>query len=607
MTNAVSAQTLMQFNFNEGTGTNVSSADGKLVGAFIGTNGPATFSTDTPSGLAGDFSLEFAQGQRVSVPDPTKILALDPADPDFTIEAWVKFATPAARSVFFFNNGPGGAVSSSVFTDRNAFVTTLGIVDQPSQANIPDDGAWHHMAIAHDAGTELRFYIDGTLSDTVPYTRNVIFTRTNQVFSIGAEPTGGLQYVGLLDRLRYSKAALTPEQLDAKRVPADAKPLGAAFGPPAGGWNYIFNGDKDDPGTDEAGFTSLDGAWSHSNGSDMWDGSKVGGNLVSGATFGEGNAPGGVMTLTEDGVTFLRVQDSGNPANGTHGFPDPYSNRKIYFGRDITAEGVPDTALDDGVTLSFRARIPTPAKTTGPLDQIYADGQSAAGPQPYPAGGDGYLISDGGKGNIGIKQLSGGIISFALTVPTDTFGGDPAGTKADFGGLTMNKLNGTALAAAVNFDSPGEFRGVELDPTAWHEFWITIRADTNGEGTHVVTVYLDGATQPTTNFVVTAGNGDDFAGTSYLAIGGSRTAESFAADIDFLAYKVGAEAPLAQSETPRFSSIVRQGNNVVITWTGGGVLQTSATVSGGWTDMAGASSPATVNPTEPRRFYRVRK
>jgi hypothetical protein len=603
--NSVSAQTLMEFNFNEGTGSTIKSADGKLVGTFVGT---PTFSADAPSGLAGDFSMKFETGQRITVPDPSKVLALDTANPHFTIQAWLKFATPSARSVFFYNNGPGGAVSASVFTDRTAYVTTLGVKDQQSAALIPDDGRWHHYAVVHEARKELRFYIDGVLGDTVAYTGSTIFTRTNQVFYIGAENTGGLQYLGSLDRLRYSKGMLTPDQLDSKRVPANAKPTGAAFSPPTGGWNYILDGDKDARGDDEMGFTSLDGTWSHNNGSDMWDGSKLGGTLVTGAAFGEGNAPGGVMSLTEDGITFLRMQDAGNPASGSFGFPDPYSNRKIYFGRDISAEGAPDTLLDDGVTLTFRARIPTPGKTTGPLDQVYGDGQSAAGPKAYPASGDGYLTSDGGKGNIGIKQLNGGIISFSLTAANDTFGGDPAATKANFTGLTMNHLNGTANIAAVNFDSPGDFRGVAFDPTVWHEFWITIKSDASGVGTHAVSVYLDGSSQAATNVIVTAGDGNDVTGTSYLAIGGSRTGESWALDLDFVAYKVGAEAPPQQSATPpKFGSAVRQGNSIVVTWTGGGTLQSATAVTGPWNDVAGAASPATVSISGAGSFYRIKR
>ena len=36
-----------------------------------------------------------------------------------------------------------------------------------------------------------------------------------------------------------------------------------------------------------------------------------------------------------------------------------------------------------------------------------------------PASGDGYLVHDGGKGNITLRQGSGGTISFCLTVEAD--------------------------------------------------------------------------------------------------------------------------------------------------------------------------------------------
>ena len=71
---------------------------------------------------------------------------------------------------------------------------------------------------------ELRFYVDGVLGDTVPYTTGVNFTRTQKLFSIGAEWNGALQYVGSVDRLKVSSGMLTPEQLDFQKVP----PAGAA-------------------------------------------------------------------------------------------------------------------------------------------------------------------------------------------------------------------------------------------------------------------------------------------------------------------------------------------------------------------------------------------
>jgi hypothetical protein len=204
--------------------------------------------------------------------------------------------------------------------------------------------------------------------------------------------------------------------------------------------------------------------------------------------------------------------------------------------------------------------------------------------------------------------LNGGLVSFALTVPNDNFDDAVAtGAKANFSGLTMNQLNGNAIVAAVNFDSPGQARGVALDPTDWHEFWITIKADSTAVGTHLVSVYLDGSSQAATNVIVTAGNGDDFAGTSYLGIGGSRTAESWALDLDFVAFKAGAEAPPQSAAPAKFSSVVRQTDKIVLTWTGGGTLQTATAVTGPWTDVAGQSSPATVSISGARNFYRIKR
>ncbi len=233
----VSNSTIFEFNFDEGSGSTATSKDGKLVGTLTTTNTPATlatFSTDSPSGLNGDYSMQFATGQKITVPDPGQVLKLDTANPSFTVEAWLKFTTPSARAVFFFNQAGGGRVSASVFTNRTGFVTTLGILDVPSKAAIPDDSNWHHYAVVHENGKELRFYVDGTLGDTVPYTRSVSFNATNQVFYIGSEPTGGLQYVGKIDRLRYSMTALAPAELDSVAVTKDAPIAYEGFDYPAG-------------------------------------------------------------------------------------------------------------------------------------------------------------------------------------------------------------------------------------------------------------------------------------------------------------------------------------------------------------------------------------
>ena len=217
------ANTLVAYAFNEATGPYQSggaTARPTLSGAALASQSTVpVWDINSPTGGPSDRSLNFTSGgMRVVVQDPNTAIRLDTGD--FTIQAWIKFgAQPLARSVFFFNNGPGAAVSFSV-SSRKLFVTTLGILDQPSNAAIPDDGGWHHVAVIHETGKEFRFYVDGILGDTIAYDRGVLIdVRTATEFFIGSEPTGGLPYVGKLDRLIVSKGIVAAENLDFRPIP----------------------------------------------------------------------------------------------------------------------------------------------------------------------------------------------------------------------------------------------------------------------------------------------------------------------------------------------------------------------------------------------------
>jgi hypothetical protein len=307
-------------------------------------------------------------------------------------------------------------------------------------------------------------------------------------------------------------------------VAAERSP-GQAFDPPPGGWTYVFEGDSADPGSGAANaFDALDGSWSYDNGSDAWDATAIG-----------TGSPGGVSALTEGDVNYIRIQETGDPRD--YAMPDP-SNRKIYLGHDITAEGALNTILDDGVTISFRARVPT---TQTPLDDQHSDGGTS--PAPWLTTGDGYVTHDGGKGNFTIRQegiegeVSEAAIAFALA-------GDPE--VSEFGvaspGLVMNNLNGTEPSGDVDIqgDEPGERNLRPIDVTDWHEFWIVIEA--GGTGTHQVTVWVDGAPVPSP-FDVTAGTGDDFGDLNYIAMGAGATPQQGAVDIDFFAWRAGKFIP----------------------------------------------------------------
>ena len=275
---------------------------------------------------------------------------------------------------------------------------------------------------------------------------------------------------------------------------------------------YTYDGDVAAYSPD--GPASLDGTWDHDNGSDQWDGIGIG---------DPNGRPGGVSVLTEGNTTFLRLQDPGDPRDYDLG--DPGSNRKIYFGHSITTDiGADADKILHGVTVMFRARV----ATTAPLDNVHPDGGD--GIAPWPAGGDGYVIHDGGKGNISIRQSDGDmVISFALALASDD-------DELSASGLVMNKLNGSVSSGDVDIqgDEPGTLNILELDPTQWHDYRIDISPDSTGTGTHLVQIYLDGSTV-SNNFIVTAGDGDDF-DDSYIAIGVGATPQSGAIDIDYVSY-----------------------------------------------------------------------
>ncbi len=221
---AVLSSTLVAFNFNESAAPFASAASAartaKPSNPYVVALVTPDFSTDTPSGKSGDYSMSFIAGDKLVVEDPNAILALDQDNPSFTIQAWIKPGVQPvgnSKSIVFFNNGPGGALSFALTSARHVMITTLGIADIESKATVPNDGGWHHIAVVHENGKEMRFYVDGALGDTIAYTGGVIFTRTDAYFQFATE--GGNQYVGSIDRFKLSKGTMTVDELDWWPIP----------------------------------------------------------------------------------------------------------------------------------------------------------------------------------------------------------------------------------------------------------------------------------------------------------------------------------------------------------------------------------------------------
>jgi hypothetical protein len=162
---------------------------------------------------------------------------------------------------------------------------------------------------------------------------------------------------------------------------------GVSYQDPAGGWQYSYQGTFNAPvvdagctgGTCPAGYGSsnqtgaLDGTWIH-NQSSKWDGSAPGVFSVPN-NDPTGTSPGGAAALTEGGTNYVRLQDTGNPESFGYiqaAMRPTNSNRRVYFGHDMTQDvdlSAPGSqkVLDNGITVSFRMRIPS----SGTLDSVY--------------------------------------------------------------------------------------------------------------------------------------------------------------------------------------------------------------------------------------------
>jgi hypothetical protein len=229
---AAQSSTVIDFNFNDGLpASNHGSATTTPTAGIQESsyqNSLPEFSSDSPTGQAGDYSLYFnGLNARVVVEDTEDQLQLD-LNLNFTVEAYVKYDDlPVARSILLSYGVPGaGGYSFSVTNTHTLFVTTYGIKDfnEATDAVIPA-GEWHHVAAIHDANSaEMRFYVDGELKTTVPYSGGVRFAELAR-FYIGMEQVGTSlaavnPYKGYLDRIRIYDQVIDPSQFDLVEVVA---------------------------------------------------------------------------------------------------------------------------------------------------------------------------------------------------------------------------------------------------------------------------------------------------------------------------------------------------------------------------------------------------
>jgi endonuclease/exonuclease/phosphatase family metal-dependent hydrolase len=203
------------FSFDEpkASDSNVVDSVSGLTGTFS-TNSPAR-SNESATTQPGDRSFVFDGTQRITVPDPEERVGINGVNGNYTLQAWVKLPlhlVPAERMILFqYERVPG--FSFSINTNRTLHTTTFRLKDIPSSAALPDDAQWHHVAVVHTVGVDMKFFVDGALAATVSYT-NGIGSRASSNITIGSAAGGANPFTGFLDRISFHNEALSAAQLD---------------------------------------------------------------------------------------------------------------------------------------------------------------------------------------------------------------------------------------------------------------------------------------------------------------------------------------------------------------------------------------------------------
>lgn len=166
---------------------------------------------DSPSGAAGDYSVQFKGVSSLSVDDPDGYLDIT-AGP-ITVEAWIKpdelrqyNGLISYGASYKLGINQSGGMNNLVFT-------FFGIVDIFSGFDVPVDGEWLHVAAVWTPGEGVLFYANGEEVASVAEAGNPRALQ-NTVLVVGGETNGAVPFIGSMDRVRIHNAALAAEDLD---------------------------------------------------------------------------------------------------------------------------------------------------------------------------------------------------------------------------------------------------------------------------------------------------------------------------------------------------------------------------------------------------------
>ncbi|RKY39687.1 MAG: hypothetical protein DRP76_03130 [Candidatus Omnitrophota bacterium] len=198
------ASTVGLWLFDEGTGNTVRDSSVNNNNGTI--YGGATWSTDTPFSYPGNYALSFdGSNDYIKIP-PSSSLNLTNA---FTFEAWVKLKSTGFRYIGDKYHTYGLKIQDNKLYPRGFVKVGRKIYEVTSSKQIALN-TWVHLATTYN-GEVLKIYVNGEPTEKVFLTGNI--SSTGSSLFIGRYGGGGYNFFGLIDEVRISDEALSPEQL----------------------------------------------------------------------------------------------------------------------------------------------------------------------------------------------------------------------------------------------------------------------------------------------------------------------------------------------------------------------------------------------------------
>jgi hypothetical protein len=199
------------FSFNEGTTTGtggvVRDFYSILNGSFVGIWEGDTYFRSGFSGEEEDFSIT-SGGNRVTL---NATSAFGSQWGSFTIETHFTPGAPGSFRRLIELQGLGVALQKNSINQLRPSLMADSASKQTPQLSADQ---WYHTALVYDVGeneTTVRFYLDGELIASGPPAYDWPSEGPSNLF-LGASPTGGSFWNGLIDDFRISQSALQPHQ-----------------------------------------------------------------------------------------------------------------------------------------------------------------------------------------------------------------------------------------------------------------------------------------------------------------------------------------------------------------------------------------------------------